>query len=36
MNKQKVVILGGGVGGIVTANNLAKLLPQEIDIILID
>lgn len=36
MNKSSIVILGGGVGGIVTANNLAKLLPQEIDIILIE
>lgn len=36
MNKSTIVILGGGVGGIVTANNLAKLLPQEIDIVLIE
>ena len=36
MYKASVVILGGGVGGIVTANLLAKLLPKEIDIILIE
>lgn len=36
MHKQKVVILGGGVGGIVTANQLAKLLPQENEIVLIE
>jgi sulfide:quinone oxidoreductase len=36
MNKVKVVILGGGVGGIVTANHLAKLLPKETEIVLIE
>ncbi|MDP3581749.1 MAG: FAD/NAD(P)-binding oxidoreductase, partial [Ignavibacteria bacterium] len=36
MNKSSVVILGGGVGGIVTANHLAKLLPPESEIILIE
>lgn len=36
MHKQKVVILGGGVGGIVTANRLAKLLPEETEIVLIE
>ncbi|MEW6195574.1 MAG: FAD/NAD(P)-binding oxidoreductase [Bacteroidota bacterium] len=36
MNKKKVVILGGGVGGIVTANHLAEILPKEIEIILIE
>ncbi|HCY76124.1 MAG TPA: hypothetical protein DHV28_09410 [Ignavibacteriales bacterium] len=36
MNKRKVVILGGGVGGIVTANHLAEILPKEIEIILIE
>ena len=36
MHKQKVVILGGGVGGIVTANHLAKLLPEETEIVLIE
>ncbi|MCK9426603.1 MAG: NAD(P)/FAD-dependent oxidoreductase [Ignavibacteriaceae bacterium] len=36
MHKKKVVILGGGVGGIVTANHLAKLLPQENEIVLIE
>ncbi len=35
MNKS-VVILGGGVGGIVTANRFAKLLPFEYEIILIE
>lgn len=36
MNKSTVVILGGGVGGIVTANKLAKLLPPEFEITLIE
>ncbi|MCL4511150.1 MAG: NAD(P)/FAD-dependent oxidoreductase [Bacteroidetes bacterium] len=36
MQSKNVVILGGGVGGIVTANHLAKLLPPEIEIILIE
>ncbi|MDP2303894.1 MAG: FAD/NAD(P)-binding oxidoreductase [Ignavibacteria bacterium] len=36
MNKSSVVILGGGVGGIVTANHLAKLLPPESEIVLIE
>ena len=36
MNKSSVVILGGGVGGIVTANHLAKLLPPETEIVLIE
>ncbi|MFA6980511.1 MAG: FAD/NAD(P)-binding oxidoreductase [Ignavibacteriaceae bacterium] len=36
MYKQKVVILGGGIGGIVTANHLAKLLPKENEIVLIE
>jgi sulfide:quinone oxidoreductase len=36
MNKVKVVILGGGVGGIVLANHLVKLLPQGNKIILIE
>lgn len=36
MNNKKVVILGGGVGGIVTANHLAKLLPKETEIVLIE
>jgi sulfide:quinone oxidoreductase len=36
MNKAKVVILGGGIGGIVTANHLAKLLPKEFEIVLIE
>lgn len=30
MNKAKVVILGGGIGGIVTANHLGKLLPHQL------
>src|SRR3972149_3048913 len=36
MNKAKVVILGGGIGGIVTANHLAKVLPKEFEIVLIE
>jgi sulfide:quinone oxidoreductase len=36
MTKTSIVILGGGVGGIVTANHLAKLLPKETEIILIE
>ncbi len=36
MQSKKVVILGGGVGGIVTANRLAKSLPPETEIILIE
>src|SRR3990172_6628382 len=36
MKKAKVVILGGGVGGIVIANHLAGLLPQGNEIILIE
>lgn len=36
MNRTKVVILGGGIGGIVTANHLAKILPQDVEIVLIE
>ncbi len=36
MQNKKIVILGGGIGGIVTANHLAKLLPSEIEIVLIE
>ena len=36
MDKVKVVILGGGVGGIVTANHLTKLLPKKTEIVLIE
>ncbi|MEW5842766.1 MAG: hypothetical protein AB1775_05850 [Bacteroidota bacterium] len=28
MNRTTIVILGGGIGGIVTANHLAKLIPR--------
>ena len=36
MQSERIIILGGGIGGIVTANHLAKLLPPEIEIILIE
>ena len=36
MKNVKVVILGGGVGGIVIANHLAELLPPENEIILVE
>jgi len=36
MNKTSVVILGGGIGGIVTANHLSELLPENSEIILIE
>ena len=36
MQNKNIVILGGGVGGIVTANHLAELLPPEIQILLIE
>ena len=36
VRNRNIVILGGGVGGIVTANRLAKLLPPEIQILLIE
>lgn len=36
MNRTTIVILGGGVGGIVTANHLAKLIPRENEIVLIE
>jgi len=32
----RVVILGGGVGGIVTANRLARYLPRDAEIILVE
>lgn len=33
---KKIVILGGGMGGLVTANRLRKALPRDNDIILVD
>jgi sulfide:quinone oxidoreductase len=36
MNGQTVVILGGGVGGLVTANELARRLPSPHRIVLIE
>ncbi len=36
MNRQTVVILGGGVGGLVTANELARLLPSPHRIVLVE
>jgi len=35
MYKSTILILGGGVGGIVTANNLRKKLSKDYKIILI-
>jgi sulfide:quinone oxidoreductase len=32
----KTVILGGGVGGVVTANTLRRLLPKEHEIVLVE
>ncbi|MBZ0242774.1 MAG: NAD(P)/FAD-dependent oxidoreductase, partial [Bacteroidales bacterium] len=34
--RKKILILGGGTGGIVTANKLAKLLPEGNEIVLIE
>lgn len=36
MNGQTVVILGGGVGGLVTANELARRLPSSHRIVLVE
>ena len=36
MSAQTVVILGGGVGGLVAANELARRLPDEHRIILVE
>ncbi len=36
MNGKTIVVLGGGVGGLVTANTLRQLLPQEHRIVLIE
>jgi len=36
MYKSTILILGGGVGGIVTANHLRKNLPEDYKIILIE
>ncbi|MEW6196427.1 MAG: FAD/NAD(P)-binding oxidoreductase [Bacteroidota bacterium] len=36
MYKATILILGGGVGGIVTANNLRKKLPKDYRIVLIE
>jgi len=36
MHKATILILGGGVGGIVTANNLKKKLSKDYKIILIE
>lgn len=36
MNKPTIVILGGGIGGIVTANNLRKNSSDNYKIILVE
>jgi len=36
MSGKTIVILGGGVGGLVTANTLRQLLPQEHRIVLVE
>jgi sulfide:quinone oxidoreductase len=36
MNGKTIVILGGGVGGLVVANTLRQLLPQEHHIVLVE
>jgi sulfide:quinone oxidoreductase len=36
MSDKTIVILGGGVGGLVTANELRRLLPQEHRIVLVE
>ncbi len=36
MYKATILIIGGGIGGIVTANNLRKKLPKDYKIILIE
>ncbi|MBI5328700.1 MAG: NAD(P)/FAD-dependent oxidoreductase [Deltaproteobacteria bacterium] len=36
MDKKTIVILGGGVGGLVSANELAERLREKADVVLID
>lgn len=36
MNGKTIVILGGGVGGLVTANELRKKLDREHRVVLVD
>lgn len=34
--RKKIVILGGGTGGLVAANQLRKALQNDTDIVLVD
>ncbi|MBI4548782.1 MAG: NAD(P)/FAD-dependent oxidoreductase [Ignavibacteriae bacterium] len=36
LNKKVIVVLGGGVGGLVTANELRRLLPRQHTVVLVE